>query len=577
MTIAAPLVLRDGDEQRLAAMVRSQTVTAAAAKRARIVLLAADGVPNAEIARRVGVSRPTVVGWRQRYTEAGMKGLADLDRPGRPALIDDADVVVATLTKPPASLGVTHWSARLLAGQLGISFASVARIWRKWDLQPWRVETFKFSTDPELDAKIRDVVGLYLAPPDKAVVLSVDEKSQIQALDRTAPILPLRPGIPEKQTHDYVRHGTTTLFAALEVATGRWFASELAIQIDLGIRQHLVGSLTPRGGSDHGCGGARHGPRGAAGEAVPEPVAEVRDLAAAGPAGGHDGRGRRRAPGRPLDRAADPAGRQGRGAGRARGVPPGDAGAGSGRRIGGRESGDSAVVRDGERARGQIDADRGKRALGLSGRVPRRVDAATKQALLGLLAEAVAQGWTASRAAEVLELGRVRAHRWAERAQRGAWEDQRPGGGPVHGLLPGEQGQILAVFEEWGEVDRSHRKLAHRGSYEGRFWASPSSVRRVLSLADKHFRPLPRPGRSARRPFPEWADYTPNSIWIYDTTHFTRAGVAATVIEDLVSRKWLAHIVSAEETSTQVQLVFTDALEREGLLAQGGARLQHPA
>jgi transposase len=221
MTIAAPLVLRDGDVQRLAAMVRSQTVTAAAAQRARIVLLAADGVPNAEIARRVGVSRPTVVGWRRRYVEAGMKGLADLDRPGRPAVIDDADVVVATLTKPPAALGVTHWSARLLADQLGISFASVARIWRKWDLQPWRVETFKFSTDPELDAKVRDVVGLYLAPPDKAVVLSIDEKSQVQALDRTAPILPLRPGIPEKQTHDYIRHGTTTLFAALEIATGK--------------------------------------------------------------------------------------------------------------------------------------------------------------------------------------------------------------------------------------------------------------------------------------------------------------------------------------------------------------------
>ena len=105
-------------------------------------------------------------------------------------------MVVATLTEPPESLGVTHWSARLLADQLGVSFASVARIWRKWDLQPWRVETFKFSTDPELDAKVRDVVGLYLAPPDKAVVVSIDEKSQVQALDRTAPILPLRPGLP---------------------------------------------------------------------------------------------------------------------------------------------------------------------------------------------------------------------------------------------------------------------------------------------------------------------------------------------------------------------------------------------
>ena len=220
MTVAAPLALRPGDHSRLTALTRSQTVTAAAAQRARIVLLAAEGVPNAEIARVVGVSRPTVVGWRQRYIESGIGGLADLDRPGRPVLIDEAEVVVATLTKPPESLGVTHWSARLLADQLRVSFASVARIWRKWDLQPWRIETFKFSTDPELDAKVRDVVGLYLAPPDKAVVLSIDEKSQVQALDRTAPILPLRPGLPEKQTHDYVRHGTTTLFAALEVATG---------------------------------------------------------------------------------------------------------------------------------------------------------------------------------------------------------------------------------------------------------------------------------------------------------------------------------------------------------------------
>ena len=221
MTVAAPLALRPGDHSRLTALRRSQTVTAAAAQRARIVLLAAEGVPNAEIARVVGVSRPTVVGWRQRYIESGIGGLADLDRPGRPVLIDEAEVVVATLTAPPESLGVTHWSARLLADRLGVSFASVARIWRKWNLQPWRVETFKFSTDPELDAKVRDVVGLYLAPPDKAVVLSIDEKSQVQALDRTAPILPLRPGLPEKQTHDYVRHGTTTLFAALEVATGK--------------------------------------------------------------------------------------------------------------------------------------------------------------------------------------------------------------------------------------------------------------------------------------------------------------------------------------------------------------------
>ena len=199
------------------------------ALRARIVLLAADGLANAEIARRTGTSRPTVVDWRARYDAGGIDFLHDQPRSGRPPEIDEVAVVVATLAedgRPPEHLGVTHWSARLLGAELGISFASVARIWRKWGLQPWRTETFKFSTDPELDAKIRDVVGLYLHPPEKAVVLCVDEKSQIQALDRTAPILPIRPGLPERVTHDrvthdYVRHGTTTLFAALEVATGR--------------------------------------------------------------------------------------------------------------------------------------------------------------------------------------------------------------------------------------------------------------------------------------------------------------------------------------------------------------------
>jgi transposase len=201
--------------------VRSSTVEAGLAQRARIVLLAAQGVPNAEIARRVGVSRPTVIQWRNRYEAGGISALGDLDRSGRPPVIDDVAVVVATVQAPPEALGVTHWSARLLGKHLGISFASVARIWREWNLQPWRRETFKFSTDPELDAKVRDVVGLYLNPPDKAVVVCIDEKSQIQALDRTAPILPIRPGPPEKATHDYVRHGTTTLFAALEVATGK--------------------------------------------------------------------------------------------------------------------------------------------------------------------------------------------------------------------------------------------------------------------------------------------------------------------------------------------------------------------
>lgn len=221
MSVAAPLVLRVGDEPKLNSLLRSSTVEAGLVQRARIVLLAAQGLPNAEIGRRVGVSRPTVIQWRGRYEAGGLAALGDLERSGRPPVIDENEVVIATLQPPPDSLGVTHWSARLLSKQLGISFSEVARIWRKWKLQPWRRETFKFSTDPELDAKVRDVVGLYLNPPDNAVVVCVDEKTQVQALDRTAPILPMRPGLPEKATHDYVRHGTTSLFAALEVATGK--------------------------------------------------------------------------------------------------------------------------------------------------------------------------------------------------------------------------------------------------------------------------------------------------------------------------------------------------------------------
>ncbi len=159
--------------------------------------------------------------WRGRYLEGGLAGLDDRPRSGRPRRVDAAQIVVRTLEGPPERLGVTHWSSRLLAKALGVGNATVARVWREWDLQPWRVETFKFSTDPQLEAKIRDVVGLYLNPPENAVVLCVDEKSQVQALDRTAPILPILPGVPEKQTHDYIRNGTTTLFAALEVATGQ--------------------------------------------------------------------------------------------------------------------------------------------------------------------------------------------------------------------------------------------------------------------------------------------------------------------------------------------------------------------
>ena len=147
------------------------------------MLLAAGRVANAEIARQIGMTRPTVIRWRNRYVSGGIAALGDLDRSGRPPVIDDAAVVIATLITT-GMLGVSRWSARLLGKHLGISFASVARIWRDWNLQPWRRESFNFSTDPELDAKVRDVVGLYLNPPDKAVVVCINEKTQVQALDR---------------------------------------------------------------------------------------------------------------------------------------------------------------------------------------------------------------------------------------------------------------------------------------------------------------------------------------------------------------------------------------------------------
>jgi transposase len=226
MSVAAPLVLRPGDDARLRELTRSSTAPAGHVQRARMVLLAADGLPNAQIGRQVGMTRQTVIAWRARYEAGGIDALADLPRSGRPPVIDESAVITSTLNPPPDELGVTHWSSRLLADRLTrdgtpISFAEVARIWRDWGLQPHRAETFKFSTDPQLEAKIRDVVGLYLDPPANAVVVCVDEKSQIQALDRTAPLLPMRFDQAERRTHDYQRHGTTTLFAALEVATGK--------------------------------------------------------------------------------------------------------------------------------------------------------------------------------------------------------------------------------------------------------------------------------------------------------------------------------------------------------------------
>jgi transposase len=218
-TITA-LAVSDEDRRTLESWTRSSTVSAGQRERAQIVLAITGGDGVSGTARRLRVSRPTVIKWRDRFARDGIAGLQDLPRSGRPKTIDDAQIIAATLEAPPAKLAVTHWSSRLLGAHLGIGDATVARAWRAYHVKPWRRETFKFSTDPELEAKVRDVVGLYLDPPQNAIVLCVDEKSQIQALNRTQPILPVRPGLPEKATHDYKRNGTTTLFAALEIATG---------------------------------------------------------------------------------------------------------------------------------------------------------------------------------------------------------------------------------------------------------------------------------------------------------------------------------------------------------------------
>ncbi len=219
---APALVVNEGDRATLNAVVRAPTSEQRAVIRARIVLASADGIAIARIAADLGVAIMTVKLWRRRYAQSGLAGLADEHRSGRPATYSRAErdrVIALTLEPPPE--GVTHWSVRRLAKRLVMSETTVWRIWQSANLKPHRTETFKFSTDPDLEAKIRDVVGLYLAPPERAIVLSVDEKTQIQALDRTQPMLPMKPGQVERHTHDYKRNGTTHLFAALEVATGK--------------------------------------------------------------------------------------------------------------------------------------------------------------------------------------------------------------------------------------------------------------------------------------------------------------------------------------------------------------------
>jgi transposase len=251
-----PLVLSEDERRTLENWVRRRSTAQGLALRARIVLACARGGSNVAVAARLGVDRGTVTRWRARFLRDRLDGLLDEPRPGVPRTITDAqveEVVVRTLEEVPE--GGTHWSKRELAARAGISPTSVHRIWRSFGLQPWRTETFKISPDPLLLDKIRDVVGLYLAPPANAVVFCVDEKPQIQALGRTAPVLPMLPGVPERHSFDYERHGTIDLLAALNIATGkvigklsaqhravdfRDFLDEIDRQADPGLDVHVI-------------------------------------------------------------------------------------------------------------------------------------------------------------------------------------------------------------------------------------------------------------------------------------------------------------------------------------------------
>jgi transposase len=219
---AAAVVLSDEERACLEAWSRRRKTAQALAMRSRIVLAAADGAANYEIAEQLGVSRPTVTKWRNRFAQRRLEGLLDEPRPGRPRTVTDEQVErIVTTTLESAPKDATHWSTRSLAAHLGVSQDAVWRTWQAFGLQPHRQEKFKLSSDPQFIEKVYDICGLYLNPPERAVVLCVDEKSQIQALDRTRPILPMLPGTPERATHDYTRHGTSSLYAALDLATGK--------------------------------------------------------------------------------------------------------------------------------------------------------------------------------------------------------------------------------------------------------------------------------------------------------------------------------------------------------------------
>ena len=249
-------MLTDEERSALEAWVRRRSTPQAWALRCRIILACAAGASNKDVAAELGATPHAVGRWRARFVQYRIAGLGDMPRPGGPRTVTDtqvAEIVAKTLERTPR--GATHWSTRSMAKESGLSQSSVSRIWRAFGLQPHRVETFKLSTDPYFVDKVHDVVGLYLDPPERALVFCVDEKSQIQALDRSQPVLPMMPGVPQRQTADYVRHGTTTLFAALDVATGKVigslhrrhrteefksFLAKLDKQVPAGLDIHLI-------------------------------------------------------------------------------------------------------------------------------------------------------------------------------------------------------------------------------------------------------------------------------------------------------------------------------------------------
>ena len=250
------LVLSEAEREQFMALTLRRKTGQALALRARIVLACAEGADNKLVASRQRVTPQTVSKWRARFVEHRLDGLLDAPRPGAPRSIDDTqvDAVIAkTLESVPD--GATHWSTRTMAREAGLSQTAVSRIWRAFGLQPHRLETFKLSSDPLFVEKVRDIVGLYMDPPLMAMVLCVDEKSQIQALDRTQPLLPLAPGIPERRTHDYERHGTTTLFAALDIATGAVIGDLHRRHRSSGLQ--LVHTARPRGAQCRGYAAGR--------------------------------------------------------------------------------------------------------------------------------------------------------------------------------------------------------------------------------------------------------------------------------------------------------------------------------